>query len=55
MREGLRLVEQREVEDAARVEGLRRAIDTAEQAVADGRVEDWSPDLLEQIARDAQA
>jgi len=54
MREGLRLVEQREIEDAARLEGLRRAIDTAEQAVADGRVEDWSPDLMEEIARDAQ-
>lgn len=54
MREGLRLVEQREAEDAARVEGLRRAIDIAERAVADGQVEDWSPGLLEQIGRDAQ-
>lgn len=53
MREGLRLIERREAEDAARVDGLRRAIDVAEQAVADGLVEDWSPALLDRIAEDA--
>ncbi len=36
LREGLRLLERREVEDTARIDGLRSAIDEAESSISAG-------------------
>ena len=49
LREGLRLLERRESEEAAKLEGLRRALDEPEAAVERGEVYDSTPALLQEI------
>lgn len=49
LREGLRLVERREFEDAAKIAALRSAFDEAETAVSAGDVYDYTPDLLDDL------
>lgn len=52
LRDGLRLLQRREAEDAAKVEALRGALDEAEVAVAAGDLSDYGDTLLDEI--DAQ-
>ena len=47
LREGLRLLQRRELEDAARLEALRGALDEAEAAVAEGDLYDYSLALFD--------
>ena len=49
LREGLRMIERREAEESAKLEGLRLALDEAEASVASGEVFDYSPGLLSGI------
>ncbi len=49
LRDGLRLLEKRESEEAAKLEGLRLALAEAEQAFADGDYELYSAGLLRVI------
>ena len=49
LRDGLRLVQRREAEEAVKLEALRRALDEAEAAVAGGDVYNYSPTLLDEI------
>lgn len=42
LREGLRLVEQREAEDAARLDALRQAVDTGDRDIDEGRCDTLS-------------
>ena len=55
LREGLRLLERRETEDTARIEGLRSAIDEAEVSIAAGEFDVYTPELLDEIDREEQA
>jgi antitoxin ParD1/3/4 len=48
LRDGLRLLERREREDAARLEALRLALDEAEAAVARGDLHDFEPGLFDE-------
>lgn len=51
LREGLRLVERREAEDAAKLERLRAAVDAGWREVEEGRYEDLAAeDMAEYIA-----
>jgi antitoxin ParD1/3/4 len=52
LREGLRLLQRRELEDAAKLEALRGALDEAEAAVAAEDLYDYSPTLLDIIEED---
>lgn len=62
LRDGLRLLQRRELKDAAKLEALRGALDEAEVAIAAGDVHDYSPALLDDLdegekvvsARDSQ-
>ena len=47
LREGLRLLQRRELEDAARLEALRGSLDEAEAAVATGDLYEYSPTLFD--------
>ena len=49
LREGLRMIERREAEESAKLEGLRRALDEAEASVASGDLVDYSSSLLSEI------
>lgn len=49
LRDGLRLLAQRDAEDQARLDALRGALDEADAALDGGDWEDWSPSLLEEI------
>jgi antitoxin ParD1/3/4 len=49
LREGIRLLERRELEDAARLEALRGALDEAEAAVAAGDLYDYSPAIFDTV------
>ena len=49
LREGLRLLQRRELEDEARLEALRGALDEAEAAVAEGDLYDYSPALFDTV------
>lgn len=49
LREGLRLMEKREQEDAARLALLRQRLDLAEEDVWRGRIEDYTPTLLDEL------
>ena len=55
LRDGLRLLQRRENEDAAKLEALRGALDEAEHAVATGDLYDYSPTLLNDIDNEARA
>jgi len=47
LREGLRLLQRRELEEAAKLEALRGALDEAEAAVAAGDLYDYSSTLFD--------
>jgi len=55
LRDGLRLLERRELKDAVKLETLRGALDEAEAAVAMGDLRDYSPTLLAEIHEEARA
>jgi len=54
LREGLRLLERREAEDAARIAGLRFAIEEAESSISAGALDLYTPELLDEIDREEQ-
>lgn len=54
LREGLRLMERREVLEAAKPVSLRGRLDQAEQDAAAGRLVTYSPDLLDELDVDAE-
>ena len=43
------MIERREAEESAKLEGLRRALDEAEESVASGDLVDYSSSLLSEI------
>jgi len=47
LRDGLRLLQRREVEEAVKLQALRGALDEAEAAVAAGDIYDYSPALFD--------
>ena len=53
LRDGLRLLQRRELEDAAKLQALRGALDEAEAAVAEGTLYDYSPTLFDDVDDDA--
>lgn len=55
MREGLRLIERREAEDAARLAGLQRAIDEAELSIESESLDIYTSQLLDDIDQEEQA
>ncbi|MGI9303022.1 MAG: type II toxin-antitoxin system ParD family antitoxin [Gammaproteobacteria bacterium] len=55
MREGLRLIERREAENAARIAGLQAAIDEAELSIENEPLDTYTADLLDEIDREEQA
>ncbi|HEU0221397.1 MAG TPA: type II toxin-antitoxin system ParD family antitoxin [Paracoccaceae bacterium] len=52
LREGLRLIERREREEAAKLAALHAAIDEAEQSIARGEVYDYEPGMFDRILRE---
>ncbi len=54
LRDGLRLLQRRELEEAAKLEALRGALDDAEAAVAEGDVYDYGPTFLDDIDKENQ-
>jgi len=49
LRDGLRLLQRRELEETAKLEAVRGAVDVAEAAVAAGDLYDYSPALFDDI------
>ena len=49
LRDGLRLLQRRELEEAAKLEALRSALDEAEAAIAAGDIHDYGPTLFDDI------
>ena len=49
LRDGLRLLQRRELEEAAKLEALRGALDEAEAATAAGDIHDYGPTLFDDI------
>ena len=49
LRDGLRLLQRRELEETAKLEAIRGALDEAEAAVAAGDLYDYSPALFDDI------
>ncbi|MDA9983185.1 type II toxin-antitoxin system ParD family antitoxin [Gammaproteobacteria bacterium] len=49
LRDGLRLLQRREVEETVKLDTLRGALDEAEAAVAAGDIYDYSPALFDDI------
>jgi antitoxin ParD1/3/4 len=49
LRDGLRLLQRRELEEAAKLEALRGALDEAEAAIAAGDIHDYGPTLFDDI------
>ena len=49
LRDGLRLLQRREVEETVKLDALRGALDEAEAAVAAGDIYDYSPALFDDI------
>jgi len=52
LRDGLRLLQRREAEEAAKLETIRRALDEGEAAVADGDIYDFGPALFDDIEKE---
>lgn len=48
LRDGLRLIERREREEALKLDALRLALDEAEKAVAAGDIHNYSPTLFDE-------
>ena len=55
LRDGLRLLQRRELEETAKLEALRGALDEAEAAVAEGDIYDYSPALFDDIDEEEKA
>jgi len=49
LRDGLRLLQRRELEETAKLEAIRGALDDAEEAVAAGDLYDYTPALFDDI------
>jgi len=49
LRNGLRLLQRRELEETVKLEALRDALDEAEAAVAAGDIYDYSPALFDDV------
>ena len=49
LRDGLRLLQRRELEETTKLEAIRGALDDAEAAVAAGDLYDYSPALFDDI------
>jgi antitoxin ParD1/3/4 len=49
LRDGLRLLQSRELEESAKLEFIRGALDQAEAAVAAGDLHDYGPALFDDI------
>ena len=49
LRDGLRLLQRRELEEIAKLKALRGALDEAEAAVAEGDVYNYTPTLFDDI------
>ena len=55
LREALRVMERREQTDLAKIEALRKRFDEAEQDIREGRVDDYTPTLLDEIDAEERA
>ncbi len=55
LRDGLRLLQRRELEETVKLEALRSALDEAEAAVAEGDIYDYSPTLFDDIGEEEKA
>jgi len=55
LRDGLRLLQRRELEEATKLEVLRGALEEAESAVAAGDIHDLSPTLFDHVAEEEAA
>ncbi len=55
LRDGLRLLQRRELEEAAKLEALRVGLDEAEAAVAAGDIYDYSPALFDDVNEEEKA
>ena len=55
LRDGLRLLQRREVEEALKLDALRGALDEAEAAVATGDLYDYTPTLLNDVDEEDKA
>ncbi|NOZ10057.1 MAG: type II toxin-antitoxin system ParD family antitoxin [Gammaproteobacteria bacterium] len=56
LRDGLRLLQHRELEETAKLEALRGALDEAQTAVTTGDLYDYTPTLFDDIdSQDTQA
>ncbi len=55
LRDGLRLLQRRELEETVKLEALRGALDEAEAAVAEGDIYDYSPALFDDIDEEEKA
>ena len=55
LRDGLRFLQRRECEEAAKLEALRGALDEAEAAVATGDLYDYTPTLFDDVDDEREA
>jgi Arc/MetJ-type ribon-helix-helix transcriptional regulator len=55
LRDGLRLLAQRNAEDEARLAMLRGALEESDAAIEAADWEEWSPTLLEEIDREERS
>jgi antitoxin ParD1/3/4 len=55
LRDGLRLLQSREAQEAAKLDALRSALDEAEAAVAAGDISDYGPNLLAEIEQEDES
>ena len=54
LRDGLRLLQRREAEDAAKLSAIRGALDEAEAAITAGNLYDFAPGFLDEIDVEAR-
>lgn len=55
LRDGLRLLQRRELEERIKLEALRGALDEAEAAVAAGDLHEYTPALFDDVNEDEKA
>ena len=55
LRDGLRLLQRRELEETVKLEALRSALDEAEAAVAEGDLYDYSLSLFDDVDEEEKA
>tara|TARA_R110002126_G_scaffold161279_2_gene309014 strand:+ start:432 stop:683 length:252 start_codon:yes stop_codon:yes gene_type:complete len=53
VREALRLLQQKEKEEELKLEFLRKAIETGEQQIADGKFTEYGEDEIEKLLSDS--